>query len=129
MSLIFKSNLRVFVHRESIDLRAGFDRLSGLVVEKFNSQLVDGDLFIFFGKSRVKLKMIVFDGTGVVLINKRLERGKFMSISDLEVSEITSEEFQALIHGGIVRRPIYGEIPLTKLPYASKSFFQDGIHC
>ena len=129
MSLIFKSNLRVFVHRDSIDLRAGFDRLSGLVVEKFNSQLVDGDLFIFFGKSRVKLKMIVFDGTGVVLINKRLERGKFMSILDLEVNEITSEEFQALIHGGIVRRPIYGEIPLTKIPYASKYFFQDGVHC
>ena len=129
MSLILKSNFRVFVHRESIDLRAGFDRLSGLVVEKFNSKLVDSDLFIFFGKSRVKLKMIVFDGTGVVLINKRLERGKFMSIFDLEINEITSEEFQALIHGGIVRLPMYGEIPLTKIPYAAKSFFQDGLSC
>jgi transposase len=116
MSLKFKSHIRVFVFEVTIDLRAGFDRLSYLVREKMGAKLVDGDLFVFFGKDRRKVKMICYDGTGVVLINKRLERGRFMNLVDLEHREITSEELDSLLRGGVIRRPIFGEMPLTKLP-------------
>ena len=115
MSLNFKSGLRVFVFSEQIDLRAGFDRLSGLVKEKMKANLIDGDLFVFFGKSRLKVKMICYDGTGVVLINKRLERGQFMNLFDIEEKEITAAELQTLIHGGVVRRPVFGKMPLTRV--------------
>jgi len=74
VSLRFKEGLRIFVFSERIDLRSGFDRLTSFVNEKMGQRLVDGDLFLFFGRSRKKLKMICYDGTGVVLINKRLER-------------------------------------------------------
>jgi transposase len=113
MSLRFKANLRVFVFSEVIDLRAGFDRLTSLVNEKMGQRLIDGDLFLFFGRSRKKLKLICYDGTGVVLINKRLERGQFMNLFDLEEKEITPFELQTLLHGGVVRRPVFGKIPLT----------------
>jgi transposase len=116
MSLKFKSDIRVFVFETVIDLRAGFDRLSSLVREKMGAKLVDGDLFVFFGKNRRKVKMICYDGTGVVLINKRLERGRFMNVLDLEHREITTDELDNLLRGGIVRRPIFGRMPLTKLP-------------
>lgn len=114
MSLKFKPEIRVFVYESAIDLRAGFDRLSGIVREKMGFKLVDGDLFVFFGKDRRKVKMICYDGTGVVLINKRLERGKFMNLSDLEHREITTEELDQLLRGGVVRRAIFGKMPLTK---------------
>jgi len=52
MSLKFKSDIRVFVFETVIDLRAGFDRLSYLVRAKMGAKLVDGDLFVFFGKNR-----------------------------------------------------------------------------
>lgn len=120
MSLKFKPELRVFVFSKQIDLRAGFDRLSHLVQEKMNAKLVDGDLFVFFGRSRRKLKMICYDGTGVVLINKRLERGQFMNLFDLEEKEITTDELQTLLHGGVVRRPVFGKIPLTTLPHGNQ---------
>lgn len=116
MSLKFKSDIRVFVFEIAIDLRAGFDRLSMLVREKMNAQLVDGDLFVFFGKNRRKVKMICYDGTGVVLINKRLERGRFMNVLYLEMKEITMEELDQLLRGGVVRRAIFGKRPLTKRP-------------
>ena len=120
MSLKFKPELRVFVFSEQIDLRAGFDRLSHLVQEKMQAKLVDGDLFVFFGRSRRKLKMICYDGTGEVLINKRLERGQFMNIFDLEEKEITTDELGILLHGGVVRRPVFGKIPLTTLPHGNQ---------
>lgn len=119
MSLKFKCGLRVFIYGEAIDLRSGFDRLSYFVKEKMQATLVDGDLFVFFGRSRTKVKMLCYDGTGVVLINKRLERGKFMSLFDLEEREITQEELLVLLGGGVVRRAKFGEIPerpLTNLP-------------
>jgi transposase len=121
----FKPDLRVFVFSESIDLRAGFDRLSSLVREKMNAKLVDGDLFVFFGRSRTKVKLICYDGTGVVLINKHLERGKFMNLLDLEDKEITSEELDSLLRGGVIRRPVFGKIPLTKLPYGNQFAIHD----
>lgn len=116
MSLKFKPSLRVFVFDAVIDLRAGFDRLSMLVREKMGAKLVDGDLFVFFGRDRRKVKMICYDGTGVVLINKRLERGRFMNLLDLEHREITTDELDILLRGGVVRRAIFGKVPLTKLP-------------
>ena len=116
MSLRFKPGIRVFVFESAIDLRAGFDRLTHLVQDKMKAKLVDGDLFVFFGKNRRKVKMILYDGTGVMLINKRLERGRFMNLFDLEHREITVDELDNLLRGGIVRRPVFGQSPLTKLP-------------
>ena len=120
MSLRFKEGLRVFVFSERIDLRAGFDRLTSLVNEKMDRRLVDGDLFLFFGRSRKKIKMICYDGTGVCLLNKRLERGQFMNLFDLEEKEITTLELQSLLHGGVVRRPVFGKIPLTTLAHGNQ---------
>jgi hypothetical protein len=122
----FKTDLRVFVFSESIDLRAGFERLTHLVQEKMRARLVDGDLFVFFGRNRTKVKLICYDGTGVVLINKRLERGKFMSVFDLEEREITTDELDTLLRGGIVRRPVFGQIPLTSLPRGINDPEHDG---
>lgn len=117
MSLRFKPHLRVFVFNEPIDLRAGFDKLTYLVESKMAAKLVDGDLFLFFGRSKKKMKAICYDGTGVVLINKRIERGRFMSLHELEHGEITHEELEQLLRGGIIRRPVFGQMPqpLTKL--------------
>lgn len=126
MSLRFKTGLRVFVYSEQIDLRSGFERLTSLVQEKMGALIVDGDLFVFFGRSRTKVKLICYDGTGVVLINKRLERGKFMNLMDLEEKEITTEELDTLLRGGIVRRPVFGKIPLTNLPRGINDLARNG---
>ncbi len=112
MAIKFKSNLKVFVYSEYIDLRGGFDKLTMLVREKLGRKLVDGDLFLFFGNDRKKCKAICYDGTGVVLICKRIERGRFMRLEDLEEKEITVEELDWLLRGSIVRRPKFGEIPI-----------------
>ncbi len=123
VTVVTSDGLRVFVFSESVDLRAGFDRLTYLVHEKRQSKLVDGDWFVFFGRNRKKVEMIYCDGTGVVLVNKRLERGRFMSLFDLEHREISVDELDILIAGGIVRRPVFGKLPLTTLPLGNQPTF------
>jgi len=67
----------VFVGLDPIDLRWSFDRLSGLVAERIGREARGRALFVFFGKRRDALKILFFDGTGMCLFYKRLDRGTF----------------------------------------------------
>lgn len=69
--------VEVFVGLDPIDLRWGFDRLSGLVAERLGRETRSGALFLFFGKRRDALKVLFFDGSGLCLFYKRLDRGTF----------------------------------------------------
>ena len=127
MSLVLRPGHRIFVFSEYIDLRAGFDRLSMLVREKVAINLLEGDLFVFLGNSRKKCKAIYYDGSGVVLMNKRLEHGHFMRLSDIESSEITAEEFQAVIQANHGQMPALGSPVTTQttLTYQSMEIIGD----
>jgi transposase len=68
--------LRVFVHAGPVDQRKSFFTLSGLISESGHDVLA-GDVYLFIGKNRKSAKALWFDGTGLVLLAKRLERGTF----------------------------------------------------
>lgn len=114
MSLKLRPGHRVFVYRQYVDMRSGFDRLSMLVREQMKARLVDGDFFLFVGKNRKRLKGLCYDGTGLLLIAKRLEQGRFMSIDMLEFEELTVEEMDWLLRGAVIKRTKFGEAALTK---------------
>ena len=69
--------VEVFVALDLIDLRWGFHRLTGLVAERIGRDPRCGALFVFFGKRREAMKVLFYDGTGVCLFYKRLDRGTF----------------------------------------------------
>jgi transposase len=69
--------VEVFVGLDLIDLRWGFNRLTGLVSERIGRDARGGALFVFFGKRRDAIKVLFFDGTGVCLFYKRLDKGTF----------------------------------------------------
>ena len=71
------SGVEIFVALSPIDLRWGFDRLSGLVDEQLGRTTRSGALFVFFGKRRSALKILFFDGSGLCLFYKRLDRRTF----------------------------------------------------
>jgi transposase len=98
--------LRIFVYREPIDMRAGFEKLLHFVRDEMKNDINQGHLYLFFGMNRRRLKAIFFDGTGLVLIAKRIERGRFMARSELsDASEITSQELKQIFNGGVVVHP------------------------
>lgn len=71
------AGVEVFLGIEPIDLRWGFDRLSGIVAERVGRDARSGALFVFFGKRREAMKILFFDGSGLCLFYKRLDRGLF----------------------------------------------------
>lgn len=109
-----RRGLRVFVYREAIDMRCGFEKLHSFCVHQMKALMDQGHVYIFFGKNRRRLKCLVYDGTGLVLIAKRIERGGFMSLSELMGrSEITIAELKLILHGSRIRTPILDRSQIT----------------
>ena len=75
--LSFSGSLRILIALEPCDMRAGFDRLQGLVAEKLKEDVKSGALFVFSNRRRTRLKIIYWDGTGLWLLTKRLEKGVY----------------------------------------------------
>jgi transposase len=71
------SGVEVFVAVEPIDLRWGFDRLAGVVHDTLGREARSRALFVFFSRRRAAIKVLFFDGTGLCLFYKRLDRGTF----------------------------------------------------
>ena len=69
--------VEVFIGLEPIDLRWSFDRLAGIVVGRLGREPRSRALFVFFGKRHAAVKVLFFDGTGLCLFYKRLDRGTF----------------------------------------------------
>ena len=69
--------VRVYACAEPVDMRQGFDGLSARVEQQLGGQLLKGDVFLFVGRSRQRAKVLYFDGTGLVLLTKRLFKGRF----------------------------------------------------
>jgi transposase len=70
------STVRVFVATEPVDMRGSFDALAGRV-RRLGLEPGDGHLYVFVSRRRHLLAILYFDGTGWVLVRKRLEAGTF----------------------------------------------------
>jgi transposase len=68
---------KIYVAVEAIDMRKGFEGLYGLVRDQLGQDPVSGHLFLFTNKSRTRLKALVWDGSGLWVCAKRLEKGRF----------------------------------------------------
>ena len=83
-----------------VDLRGSFNRLYGYVVEHLMGDPLSGNLFLFTNRRRNRIKILWFDGSGLWICAKRLERGRFTwPVSEQGQVNLRGEEFSALIHG------------------------------
>jgi transposase len=71
------SGAKIYFCSQPVDLRRGFDGLSGLVERVFEMDVLDGHLFLFVNRRRDRMKALWWEAGGLVLWYKRLERGTF----------------------------------------------------
>ena len=83
------------------DLRKGIDGFANMLQYNFNIDPFEEDvLFMFCGRSSSKIKGLLWDGDGFVLLSKRLESGRYQwPRTESEAKDITEEQFKLLIHG------------------------------
>ncbi len=104
--------LPVYVALEPVDMRMGYERLGGLVRERMRAEPRSRALFVFVGKRGHTMKVLTWDGTGVITIHKRLDAGKF------ELPKATRAGDQHVVVSDAIFEVIYKGVSVT--PRASR---------
>jgi transposase len=94
---------RIYLAARATDMRKGFEGLYGLVRDQLQLEPLSGHIFIFSNAQRNRLKLVFWDGSGLWVCAKRLERGRFRwPQAEAEQSKVMlSQEELALLLGGI----------------------------
>jgi transposase len=94
------AGMRVLVATRPVDFRRGADGLVALVRETLGHDPFSGTVFVFRSKRADRVKIVAWDGSGLVLFWKRLEQGTFRwpPITD-GVMRLTSAQLAALVDG------------------------------
>src|SRR5262249_3059666 len=94
------AGMRVLVATRPVDFRRGADSLAALVREQLRHDPFSGTIFIFRSKRADRLKILAWDGSGLVLFGKGLEQGAFRwpPISD-GMMRLSASQLAALVDG------------------------------
>jgi len=96
---------RFFLFSQAVDMRKGFDGLSGIVQQQMGKDASSGDVYIFLGKRLDRMKILVWESSGFILYYKRLEAGgRHPELSDCpkvkdQSISLTYSELSLLLEG------------------------------
>ena len=102
----FTRRTKVFVSKEPTDMRASYDTLFAKTKGVLSQDPFSGHLFVFINSKRTSIKCLYYDGTGMVILSKRMEKGHFCRINPLYKDEIllTAAEFALFFEGSDLRK-------------------------
>lgn len=100
--------LPIYVALEPVDMRLGAERLGGLVRAKMQAEPRSRALFVFVGKRGHTMKVLTWDGTGTIVIHKKLDAGRFelpRATAPGELHLRISDAMFDVIHKGVALTP------------------------
>ena len=106
----------VWAYGAPVDLRKGFDGLSGAVSQRLGNDPLSEDCYLFVNATRKRAKVLLWDGTGLSIYAKRLERGRFACLwrePNGRVVRLTMSELQLFLEGS----PLVGRFALSPAPF------------
>lgn len=97
----FNRRTKVFVCKEPTDMRASYDTLFAKAKGVLGQDPLSGHLFMFINSRRTSVKCLFYDGTGLVILCKRMEQGVFSKINPMHQGELvlTAAEFALFFEG------------------------------
>jgi transposase len=101
--LAFPAAIRIFVAVQPVDMRKQYDGLWAAAQQQLGEDPKNGAVFVFINQARTRLKLLYWDGTGVWVLAKRLEQGRFSwpQPSQAGTKLALAPEALALLVGGI----------------------------
>jgi transposase len=92
---------KIYIAVEAVDMRKGFEGLYGLVRDHLGQDPLSGHLFLFTNRTKTRLKALVWDGSGLWVCAKRLEKGRFRWPDAAKARSVAMrpEELAMLLHG------------------------------
>ena len=97
---------------EPCDMRKSFNTLGAIVEQQMGRSVLSGDLFLFVSRDRKRAKVLYFDGTGMCLLSKRLDKGRFAPLYHRKAAggmELSPAELLLFIEGS----ETVGRLPLS----------------
>lgn len=99
-SLDFQRIKHVYLAAGYTDMRKGIDGLASIVQTQMNLDPFDSSLFLFCGRKASVIKGLLWEGDGFILLNKRLNSGKFQwPRTPEEVVQLTDQQLRWLLEG------------------------------
>ena len=92
----------VWAYPAPADLRKGYNGLYGLVKNELHQDPLSGALYLFVNRKRTSCKVLMYDGTGLCIFMKRLEKGRFAALwrdGNGQPLRLTSSELALFIEG------------------------------
>lgn len=90
----------IFIATRPVDFRKGIDALAVMVEAEFDLNPFSGAIFVFRSKRADRIKLLLWDGTGMVLVAKRLEDAKFTWPAMRDgIIKLSRAQFEALVEG------------------------------
>ena len=111
--LSFETGRRIFLARAATDMRKSFNTLAALVEHQLGHDPFAGDVFVFIGKRRNRLKVLVWDASGFWLCARRLEEGTFavpvplLEAGSKSVVQVSPAEMAMVLEGINIHRATY----------------------
>ncbi|PIR31342.1 MAG: IS66 family insertion sequence hypothetical protein [Bdellovibrionales bacterium CG11_big_fil_rev_8_21_14_0_20_38_13] len=98
--------MKVFACKVPTDMRGSFDSLYKKARDVIGLDPANGHMFLFINKSRSRVKVLYYDGTGYVIIAKRLDRGRFSKLNPYYRKKIilTQAEFALFFEGATINK-------------------------
>lgn len=94
------AGVRVLIATKPVDFRAGMDRLAAIAKEALAEDPFSGTVLVFRAKRADRVKLLLWDGTGLVLVSKRLEQGTFKWPRIMDgMMRLSPAQLAALIEG------------------------------
>jgi transposase len=100
--------LPIYVALEPVDMRLGSERLGALVRDRMRAEPRSRALFVFVGKRGHSMKVLTWDGTGVIVVHKKLDSGRFELPRATQPGEqhlLVSDAMFDVIHKGVAITP------------------------
>ncbi len=115
----WQGNVRVYAYCAPVNMAKSFEGLAGLVRNELGRDPLSGELFLFTNRRRNYVKVLFFDGSGMCIFAKRIEKRRFGALWDFSRSKelmLTKSELDLFLQGS----QLVGRYQVAPPPLQSK---------